>query len=224
MKKLKIIIIASITAFIVLTVTTAYAGFGYRYSKMRVTIKNLTRGQIFSPPIVISHKDGFTLFETGDAASSELSLLAEDGDASMMMTLADESPLVLDSVIFDSAVLPGMSVSIDISSNFRYNLISLAGMLVTTNDAFVAVQGVGIPWGKNQITVNAVAYDAGSEANSENCAFIPGPPCGNGGMRDTDEAEGFVYVHGGIHGIGELMPYRDDWNNPVAEITVEYLY
>ena len=50
--------------------------------------------------------------------------------------------------------------------------------------------------------MEAAAYDAGSEYNSEDCAFIPGPPFGNGGVRDTDGAEGYVQILSGIHGIG----------------------
>jgi hypothetical protein len=69
--------------------------------------------------------------------------------------------------------------------------------------------------------VNATAYDAGSEANSEDCDFIPGPPCGNGGVRDTDGAEGYVYIHSGIHGIGGLDPAEFDWLNPVATVKIE---
>ncbi len=57
--------------------------------------------------------------------------------------------------------------------------------------------------------------------NSEDCIYIPGPPCGNPGVRDTDGAEGFVHVHPGIHGIADLVPAAHDWRNPVALITIE---
>lgn len=69
--------------------------------------------------------------------------------------------------------------------------------------------------------VEAEAYDAGSEANSESCTYIPGPPCGNAEVRDTGDAEGFVHVHAGVHGIGDLDPAMHDWRNPVAEITIK---
>lgn len=71
--------------------------------------------------------------------------------------------------------------------------------------------------------VNAAAYDAGSEDNSEDCAYIPGPPCGNGDVRDTVGAEGYVYIHSGIHGIGDLEPAEFDWGNPVATVKIERL-
>jgi len=91
-------------------------------------------------------------------------------------------------------------------------------MLIITNDAFFAVRGVPAR-SKDNVTMFARAYDAGSEANNEMCAFIPG--CGGGGVRDTAGAEGFVYIHSGIHGIADLDPAEFDWHNPVATITVQ---
>ncbi len=111
-----------------------------------------------------------------------------------------------------------MTVEIETKKGFR--LLSAAGMLVSSNDAFFAVRGVPAR-SKNDMAVDAVAYDSGTEHNSENCAYIPGPPCGNGGERDTDGAEGYVYIHAGIHGIGDLDPAEFDWRNPVATIMVQ---
>ena len=39
-------------------------------------------------------------------------------------------------------------------------------------------------------------------------------------MRDTEGAEGFVHIHSGIHGTGDLSPAEWDWQNPVVEIAV----
>lgn len=33
-------------------------------------------------------------------------------------------------------------------------------------------------------------------------------------------AEGYVYIHPGIHGIGDLPATNHDWNNPVAKVTI----
>ena len=92
-------------------------------------------------------------------------------------------------------------------------------MLVSTNDAFFAATSiVAFPWKKG--AAKAHAYDAGSETNSESCAYIPRPPCGNGGVRDTQGAEGYVHIHGGIHGIGDLDAAEHDWRNPVVKIMI----
>lgn len=199
----------------------AFARPGFGQAVYKVTITNLTRGQIFSPPIVITHNKDFHLFETGEPAAYELARLAEDGDPSGLMDLAEDDPDILDYTVAHGPVLPGQAVTVEVPANLRFNRISLAGMLVTTNDGFVAVRGKGIPLGQRKATFEARAYDAGSEANSEECAYIPGPPCGNGGVHHDAEAEGYVHIHGGIHGIADLLPERDDWKNPVAEITIE---
>jgi len=68
-----------------------------------------------------------------------------------------------------------------------------------------------------------LAYDAGSEANTESCEHIPGPPCMNPEMRVTDGAEGFVYIHPGISGEGDLTESGYDWRNPVARFVIERL-
>ena len=48
--------------------------------KFEITITNLTRGQVFSPPIAVGHDRDFSLFRLGDEASPELAALAEGGD------------------------------------------------------------------------------------------------------------------------------------------------
>jgi hypothetical protein len=107
----------------------------------------------------------------------------------------------------------------EISGGGKYRLISLVGMLVTTNDSFFALNGVALPT-HGSVTYYSPAYDAGSEVNNEDCTFIPGPPCGNGGVRMPTGAEGYVYIHSGIHGGGGLDPRQFDWRNPVAKITI----
>ena len=80
--------------------------------------------------------------------------------------------------------------------------------------------------GKRNVVVMAAAYDVGSERNSEDCAYIPGPPCGNSPAHDPADPEGYVHVHAGIHGLEDssLNPAMHDWNNPVAKITIRRIY
>ena len=97
-------------------------------------------------------------------------------------------------------------------------------MLVSTNDAFAAVRGLRLPGGVGKsVRATGDAYDAGSEANTEDCAHIPGPPCDNGGVRVIEGAEGYIHIHAGIHGIEDLVPAYRDWRNPVIEVTVTRL-
>ena len=190
-----------------------------------VTITNLTKGQIFSPPVAVSHRPGFHLFEPGRPASDELAALAEDGMTDPLTDLLDGSPEVISYGVAEGAIMPGHSASIVLHVSREWSQISLAGMLVSSNDAFVGLNGESLPphlrSGRFTQTFHAAAYDAGSEANTESCDHIPGPPCGSPGNRVTEGAEGYVYPHSGIHGKDGLDPSMLDWNNPVAMITIE---
>ncbi len=64
-------------------------------------------------------------------------------------------------------------------------------------------------------------FDAGTEADTESCEHIPGPPCGNPGVRVTADAEGSIHLDGGILGIGGLDPAELDWRNPVISVLVD---
>ena len=185
-----------------------------------LSITNLTRGQILSPVFVARHgRDAAPLYTLGQPASSSLAMMAEDADASGLVT--DWSPEgnagISEAMVValnEGPIPPGATVTMSFEITDGNSLVSFASMLVTTNDAFIGASGLDVSTSR---TINLNAYDAGSEANSESCAYIPGPPCGN-----HAEAEGHVYVHAGIHG-GEgsdLDPAMHDWRNPVARLTI----
>jgi len=91
--------------------------------RYEITITNLTRGQIFSPPIVISHDWNFQLFKLGDPASPQLAALAEEGDASLLINQIDQDP-GLNYAVSDGPVLPGKSVVLEVSAAKRARWIS----------------------------------------------------------------------------------------------------
>lgn len=190
-----------------------------------VTITNLTRGQRFTPILVASHRAGVELFEFGQPASAELEALAEDGATAPFAATLGGNPDVLDVTDTGGLLDPGQSVTVRVKTNGRFDRLSVASMLIPTNDGFFALSGVAGPEGGHSRTFYSGAYDAGSERNDESCASIPGPffdECGGpggGGAPDGDE-EGFVHVHAGIHGIGDLHAAQRDWRNPVARIVV----
>lgn len=189
----------------------------------RVTITNLTASQIISPPVVATHRVGTGIFQPGDAAGDGLRLLAEDGDPSDLAAELMADHRVLDVAVASGPVMPGASVRVEVEARGPFNRLSAAGMLVTTNDAFFGVDSAVISGGPWLTRLAAPAYDAGTEANSEDCAFIPGPPCGSAGVRDTGGAEGFIHVHRGIQGTGDLAPAVWDWRSPVVRVTVARL-
>lgn len=184
----------------------------------RVTVYNLTKGQIFNPTFVAAHSRRLSVFTAGEAATDELAALAEDADHTGLETELRSAGATVKVRL--GVILPGDNAYVDIKTNRRNNRISVLGMLVTTNDAFYALNGVPVP--RRSGTYRVPAYDAGSEVNNENCDYIPGPPCNNPNMRPTDNAEGYVHIHNGIHGIGGngVEPAMHDWHNPVAQITI----
>jgi len=157
---------------------------------------------------------------TDNPASPELAALAEDGNTGPLETLLGGLSSVKEFMTAAGGIPPGESVTVMIKTGGNKRYLSVAGMLADTNDAFFAVQDVSVPNGQKK-TVYAVTYDAGSEANSESCTYIPGPSCGNPFVRDTAGAEGYVHVHAGIHGLADLVPGTHDWRNPVVRIMIK---
>jgi hypothetical protein len=193
--------------------------------RFEVTITNLTRGQQFTPILVASHKSSVKLFELGKPASAELATLAEEGNTAPLRAALLALPGTGQVVTGSGLTNPGASATLVVEGRRGFNLLSVAAMLIPTNDAFFALNGVALPRGHDTLTLLAPAYDSGSEGNDELCASIPGPyfvECGGpgGGAAPSGGEEGFVHIHSGIHGVGNLHPAARDWRNPVALITV----
>lgn len=188
-----------------------------------ITITNLTRGQIFAPPAVVAHNSEYHMFTLGSAPSYELSQLAEAGNGQLVLDAATTMNSVYKTALGTGGILPGTSQTIEIDTTNEFPEISIGAMLATTNDGFMAISGIQAPR-HGSITVVAEGYDAGSEANSESCAFIPGPPCGDKNHNPAT-AEGYVRVHEGMHGIsaGAYNPAQLDWRNPVAQIEIKHM-
>jgi len=184
-----------------------------------VTITNITSGQTFTPILVASHKKSVNLFTLGTAASQELEELAEGGATGPLAAVLMSNSKVKD--VTDSGALlgPGQSVMIEVSAK-KASRISVAAMLVPTNDTFMALNNAKAPK-QGSITYQVGAYDAGSEPNDELCASIPGGGGCAGEGFSAANGEGFVHISSGIHGIGDLAPEAYDWRNPVASITIK---
>ena len=187
-----------------------------------VTITNITPGQTFTPILAVTHKASIGVFELGKSASPELATLAESGNVVPLSDLLDGAPRqVLDQTTGSGLLGPGESVTLSIQGNRRYNRLSLAAMLIPTNDTFVALNSVPLP--KWRGTEYALAYDAGSEMNDEDCSNIPGPYCGGAAISDED-GEGFVHVSNGIHGGADLDPTVFDWRSPIAKVSIRRVH
>jgi len=214
----------AISTLACMSATLALAQFpGRPAGQYEITVTNLTRGQVLSPPVVAVHAEYFGgIYQLGEPASTELAMVAEDAVNGPLMSMLQADPSVMSVGAMDGPIPPGVSESIMLDGMGVFRYISVVGMLVETNDGFFALNGERGP-NLGSATFFSPAYDAGSEANTELCQDIPGPPCGNKGVRVTDGAEGFVHVHEGFH-TGDpdngLPVAQYDWRNPVAKITI----
>ncbi len=123
---------------------------------------------------------------------------------------------------------PGASVTMTVAAGGNFDHLSVAAMLIPTNDAFFSLNGVEGPRGNRMLTLYSPAYKAGTEKNDQNCTSIPGPffaECGGpGGGARIGGGEGFVHIHSGIHLRGDLNQELRDWRNPVAKITIRRIH
>ena len=184
-----------------------------------IRITNLTRGQIMSPPVIAAHSPGSRMFLPGSRASDDIAAVAEDADNSGLVSTLSADPEVGGMGVGDGVILPGKTGTYTIDSGGATRL-SIVSMLVITNDAFLGLDSYDLGSVDSRTVVWVPAYDSGSEDNNEDCGFIPGPPCGSGGVRDTRGAEKFIHIHSGVVGDDDLAKATYDWRNPVARIVI----
>jgi hypothetical protein len=213
-----------------------------RADTFEVTFTDLTSGQPLTPAVAATHRGRNELFRVGDRASFGLKEIAENGNNAPML-----SRLASDGDVSDSIEAPGgplvpagtpgdamfgQSTTFTLTTDRGANRLSLAAMLICTNDGFTGVNSLGLPRRVGEsVTVETAAYDAGTEANTEDFADMV-PPCqaliggtGEPGTGQSDPAlaqNDVIRHHAGITGRRDLIPGVHGWdvNAPVARITV----
>ena len=130
----------------------------------RVTVENLTDGQPFSPGVIATHTKAASVFQVGEPASEGVRLIAENG-----MPGAAVSDLSAVDAVFEVKAFPdplgpiffgGGSGSIEIAAAANANRLSLAIMLICTNDGFTGVSSVKLPGGFKPAVYYSNGYDA----------------------------------------------------------------
>jgi hypothetical protein len=194
-----------------------------------ITVTNLTNNQPFSPIAVALHQDTFSAITPGQMASVELEKLAEGGDNSDYLAALDNHADVNITTSGTGIIAPGTAETVSLTSKKQEGFhLSLASMLVNTNDAFAAVRGVDLSTlsTMEEINVSASAYDAGTEGNSEAMADIPGPAGGGEGFNTARDDRNFIAVHPGIISVDDglatsVLNSSHRFDNPVARITIK---
>lgn len=188
----------------------------------KVTITNLTGGQLLTPFVVATHDPGFRVFRPGARASHGLQQLAENGGVPVLVGEIEGS--VLDVQVAGAApIAPGETVEVYVQADKTAQRLSLAGMLICTNDGFGGLNSVRLPDNGSR-TWYGGAYDAGTEKNTESYTDLV-PPCDGLGMTgETNPAlaeNGKIRHHRGIRGIADLDPATHGWKGPVIKVTAE---
>jgi hypothetical protein len=124
------------------------------------------------------------------------------------------------------AIAPGASANVFITTTSAANRISVAAMLICSNDGFASVRGARTSQHRGQTTRYGAAWDAGTEINTQLFGDIV-PPCSgipNVGTGETSPAlaeNGTVHRHRGITDGGDLSPATHGFKNPLIKVTVE---
>lgn len=206
-----------------------------------VEIQNTTRGIYFTPLLVAAHAPDAALFHLGSAASASLQAMAEGGDTSGLETQLTAAGATITTNPAMGLLIPGASATATLNTdNAAGNTqLSIVGMMLPTNDGFVAANSIDIPTVAGEYTYYLNAYDAGTEANDEIrgggapgvAGFpVPGPldaEIGMGGTGVNATAEGYVHIHRGVlgdtdsaGGMSDIDSTLHRWMNPVAKITI----
>ncbi|MDF4805293.1 spondin domain-containing protein, partial [Vibrio parahaemolyticus] len=177
----------------------------------------------------LTHNSNFQLFEIGQSASVELEHLAEGGSNAELIALMNSDDNVYQGVSGNGLLLPGSSDEVTITVNpHRYGYLSLASMLVNTNDAFVGETGLSLKSlavGESY-EMNMNVWDSGTELNDELAATIPGPAGGGEGFNSTrNDMNDAVAFHAGVisHDDGladSTLSANHRFLNPGAKVTI----
>lgn len=234
-------ITAVLLSMALLTSTAAFAAATPPTLHYRVTIENLSSGQPISPPVAVTHSRSLHLFEPGELASDVIEAIAEDGNQAPAVALLTGLAGVTDVVDVAMPLTPAGTAVGNFHDTVTFDItatpgdrLSLAGMLICTNDGIVGLDSVKLPT-HDRKQYYAEAYDAGTEDNSELSSDIVDPcsalgpvaltgdPNGNeNDAVDTDPAQEIMH-HPGVAGGGDLQAAHN-WDGSIAKVTITRLH
>lgn len=207
--------------------------------ELSITVTNLTQGLHFTPIVTAAHTSENTIFMVGNEATPELQAMAEGGDISGLVSMLMNGDADVNENPASGLLAPGTSTSYTLSTEMTNKYLSLAAMVLPSNDGFVGASNWMIPETAGTYTLFLNAYDAGTEANNEiingggapGVLGIPAAPSGGsgtGGMGVTDtEANTMIHIHRGNIGDDMMDGGKSDlnnsihrWLNPVAKLTI----
>jgi len=140
--------VAMVSIAFLLSATASYAASNT--ARYAVTITNLTDGQPLTPPVVATHRRPLHVFQVGEGASPELQDIAENGRVAPLLDALSANQHVFETKLIVSPsgpppILPGGTVTFDISAARGAKQLSFASMLICTNDGFTGIDSLRLP-------------------------------------------------------------------------------
>ncbi|MCY4045541.1 MAG: spondin domain-containing protein [Cellvibrionales bacterium] len=217
-------------------------------AELEITLTNATQGVYFTPVLLAAHSTPGELFRVGTQASSALEALAEGGSIDAANTnLLNASANIAEGAAdapgaSDGPVAPGGSFTVTLTTDDNNPYLSLASLLLPTNDGFVGLDSWKIPETQGTYVINLNAYDAGTEANDELATSIPNAPfvtsfgtpgdsgavtSGGTGITASGDENARVHIHRGnvgdldtTGGASDIDASKHRWLNPVARLVI----
>jgi len=189
--------------------------------KFILNVQNLSYRQPFSRFFILVHNSQATpLYTFGEPSSKGLARMAEYGQPGGLENYYKNirSSGVKLATRYNGITYGGKTSQIEVTVSNEYPLVSIVAMCENTNDCFVALNAVRVV---NGAVFESPGLDAGSEVNNESCDSVPGPVCAGKGRRlnRSGFGEGYVHVHRGILGIGDVQQELT-WLNPMMKVVV----
>lgn len=175
--------------------------------RFRLSVTNATDPEmVVTPGAFLIHEEAGEFWSANMPAGLSLERIAEIGDSS-------EAVGTLGAEAIDAAPTAGATVSVEFAAS-PGQLLSLAQMLVATNDAFVGVNSLPL-WSGGQptaVTLNLIAWDAGTEDNEDLFAGFDG--------GQPDPAMGAANVDNGTATVGGVVAVSNQLVGTQAILTL----
>jgi len=193
-----------------------------------LTVSNLTNNQPFSPLAVSIHGANYTAWSIGTESSLGLEMLAEGGATAGFFSEATAAGAYV-TVSGDAPIFSGESGTLEIESTLNNEMeLTIATMLINTNDAFSGFHGLDLTSMEigDEVTVLLPVYDAGTEANNELVGTIPGPADNGEGFNVARDDVDVVARHSGVvtnaDGYAEsVLDSSHSFDAPVAKLVLK---
>lgn len=151
-----------------------------------IEFTNLTKGQSFTPRLLVAHDGSEDLFQVGETATRGLAWLAEAGviddfqdpasaGSNFQAELGGTAPSAPNALVQNptnnwqrfGGLLPPSQTRTYVFDAGDFEFFTMASMLIPTNDAFVGLDSIRVPTEPGTYTFLLNAYDAGTELNDE---------------------------------------------------------